>query len=220
MNTSIIYKNILGESITMQQALQLQDYHMKEFYEDSMLKKIEHYDSFGEINGFSYYLSSDEDLLLTISNYSKIYGAVSYYFNKETSGSFVTWDRQFYDGMTKLKQETIVYDDRRRIVAHRKFDISNNTIFNTTKYFYFENLPDYVMRPGDEVLEFDYNDPELNAGDIIVYINLAAYEHDGGSIINDNKNIFMEDTNLAVIFNWNGHSFYHSADPLVPTTNV
>jgi len=220
MNTSIIYKNLLGESITQRQALQMRDHHLKEFYENSFLKKVEYYDDYGKINGFSYYLSDDEDLLSTVSNYSKIYGAVSYYVNRRTSGVFESWDRQFYDGMTKVKQETFVYDDKRRTIAHRKFDILNNEVFGTIKYFYLEDFIEYVLQPGDEVFEFDYNDPDLDPGDIIVYINIGSYDDGDGCVISGSENIFVDNSNLANIFDWNDHSYYHSADPLLPTTNV
>ncbi|GGG91583.1 hypothetical protein [Pedobacter zeae] len=86
----------------------------------------------------------------------------------------------------------------------------------------FGLLSDFVPVTKNGLFEFYYNYPDLNAEDIFVSINLLLYvdASGGGYIINSDENVFLEDSMLSSVFNWNDHHYYHSASPLIPITST
>lgn len=223
MSTTIQYKNVWGEILTSEQVLTIQDYYRKEFYEDSDLKKVEYYyTSEKKLNGLEYYLGAGEDLTTVVSSNIETYGNGTFYYNKQITPGYTSWDHYSYNGDDLIGKGKIVYDNKFREIAYQDTDVLTNEITRTIKKFYLEDLGDYAdddspMQKG--MFEFHYNFDDLGPDEIYVDINLSPFVDSGGYIIDSSKNILTHPL-ITPIFTWDDHPYYHAQDPLVPTTVV
>jgi hypothetical protein len=214
MNTEIKYKTLAGEYLTEHEIKVLQDHYLKEFYEDSALKKIEYH--FHTVL-LSYYLSAEEDLSTVIADSQDVYGGSTFYFNKQTAEVYTVWDWEVYDGLVKIEKGKIVYDAQNREIAEQVLDITTLAVIKTTKKYYLEDLGGFAANTpvyNNGTLEFNYNFSNLNIGEISVQVNLGGFELNP-YIINASKNVLLHPM-IAAVFNWKGNTYYHHALPLIP----
>ncbi|MCX2431036.1 hypothetical protein [Pedobacter sp. GR22-10] len=226
MSIIIKYKNLSGEQITSQQAQNIKDYYFKEEYDGNLdLRKRISYDQ-GEIFHVIHYLKNDEDFNNAIIYSSNQYGGGGFYFNKQIINGYTSWDIESYENMTKVDKAKKICDATGRTIAYQKIDIHTNEIINTKKYFYLDGLGSFFSEappiPDNGRFDFSYDDPDLEPGEIFVVINLMLYMDVGGGGFNigAEENIFFESPELASVFTWEDHPYYHSASPLIPNITI
>jgi hypothetical protein len=222
MSTTIKYRNLTGEQITNQQAQNIKDYYHEEYDENFNLRKKTRYRN-GEFLRITYYLKDDESLDAVITELSNQYGGGGVCFNKQIINGYTTWDVEYYKNTTKVHKSKKVYDSKGQLIAYQEIDVNTGEVINTIKHFYLENLGPFSEYPpimDNGIFDFKYNYSDLEPGGVFVVINLMLYMDVGGGgfYINSRKNIFLEDAELASVFNWANQPYYHSAVPLIPDT--
>ena len=214
---SIKYKNAFGEILTEQQVQIFHDHYKKEFYENDYLKKIEFYHPNSQPS-LVYYLSSNENLTSVVSDSQSTYRGGTFYFNRQLVGTYTVWDWEFFDGVLKKGKGKKVFNDQGNEIAYQEINPITMQVLRTIKKYYLQNLGEFAeMEPvlDNGIFEFDYNDPDLEAAEINVMVNLPGFEMHSETI-NKTKNILLHPM-IAAIFTWSNHSYYHSALPLIPS---
>jgi len=224
MSVNRIYKNLYGESITQTQAQKNNNFYSEEIYEDSILKKTFRY-SGNELMDILIYLDSSDNIQDAINELNIDNGGGGIYFGKQVINGYTCWEYEHFRGLEKIAKCKYVFDQSQREVAFQVIDITTGNILDVSKKFYLEDLgvfASHVKIPENGIFKFYYDFSGLEIGEIFVDLNLSYYMDVGGGgfTIDSDQNIFLEDSELASVFNWNEHPYYHSAEPLVPVTPV
>lgn len=216
MSITRIFKNLYDEVISSQQATNLDNFN-EEIYEGGELKKVLHYDESRQPFSMSYYLEPTDDKMTFIQQASNDYGGAGVYFDKQSVNGFTLWSCEFYEGLELGSKGKVVFDSLGRKVAYQQINIDTQAIISTYKYCYLENVGEFETHPKipfHRRFDFLYRPQHIT-----VDLNLSFYMDMGGGAfyIDEDDNIFLEDSRLAAIFNWNDHPYYHTAEPLLPT---
>jgi len=209
----IKYKSCYGYSITEQQASGDFD---KEYYIGDVIKQIDHYDN-DELDYITYYLSPEENLNAKLGELNQLTKTILIYSDKEVLGNFTSWMATYYEHLVLSARENWVFDNQHRAIAIRFFTLDGSKIEETVKSYYMPNINpagNTYGIPGYGQIKFYYRpDPEDNyAG-----INIDGFEDDMYKLSADGAKIFNHFM-IARLFKWEDHPYYHSAEPLVPTT--
>lgn len=223
MSTTIKYKNLFGEDITIHQAKQFQNEYEKVSNEDSEIRTREFFEIDNSFSSVVFYLKPGENLIDFVTDAASKYGGGGFYFNKQIANNYVTWDIEYYENLTKVAKAKGVYNDLGEKVAYQTIDATSNEVLKTYKYFQLKDFglfSDYETVMNNGLFEFYYNYPSHDPGEIFVIINLLLHidASGGGYTLDSNENIFLEDSTLSSVFNWEDHPYYHSASPLIPTS--
>nr|WP_199000523.1 hypothetical protein [Flavobacterium sp. ASV13] len=214
MSTVIKYTNDSGNYITDQQVSFLQFYNKEFFINGNELKLVEKYGPQGRSNknvvlkGSEYYLSPDEDLQLIINQYSTTAPYWTFCYNKQTNNyGDVYWEYLFYkNGELDVKGRQ-VFNNEKLLIASCTIDVETNQLKNRRKFFYgdlnFYKRNEYESH----FLSVSYNENN-DVSDIYIY------DDDYQSV-----NEFLSSTN-SIHFDWLGNTYFHSFDPILPTTII
>ncbi|NTE00506.1 hypothetical protein G6M26_23445 [Agrobacterium tumefaciens] len=212
MSTTIKYKNLYGEDITLQQLPNVADYDKLQ-YENGNVKRIDsYYDK--KLDSGTYYLSSNEDKQAIVLEFSNIWMSTEIYLNTQSMGNFILREWEAYGGTNLLSKGKTLFDNQDRRIATEFLDINSSQIKSVEKKFYLtlrdefidtDGLPDFGQ------LSFYYKE-DLT----IVEINLLGFEDDNYRIT-DNENI-LNNLLIRPLFKWEDHPYYHSASPLIPNS--
>jgi len=212
MSTIIEYSDGNFRPITIQQ-MQLADEIFKHTYVDGELRLIEKYRTVGLEKkkvqfGGEYYLQSEENLQEIIATHVHTAKSWMFYFNKEVNTyQDEKWEFELYINGVLKRRGGEVYDIQERLIASYYKDLVTDVRTDRRKHFYgnptiFQRytdwLPSYTFTYGDDDLEVEnvyFGDWDLSLPD------------------------FLDDDDEMTIFPWNDHPYYHSFEPLLPTTN-
>jgi hypothetical protein len=142
------------------------------------------------------------------------------YTGEQAVGLFTQLPFELYKGLTKFATGCEVLDKDGRQIA---FDLQSSTgeVLRTWKTYHIppalldglfvneEGIPNYGT------IEFHYGKPIDGIRKLTAEIYLSGYEHKN-FIINDDRNILVEDPVLARLFSWSDNPYYHYVDPLIP----
>ena len=212
MSTTIKYKNLYDEDITLQQLPNVENYDKLQF-ENGNVKRIDsYYDK--KLDSGTYYLSSTEDKQAIVLEFSNIWISTEIYLNTQSMGSFILREWETYGGTNLISKGKTLFDNQDRRIATESLDINSSQTKSIEKVFYLtiraefidiDGLPDFGQ------LSFYYKE-DLT----IVEINLPGFEDDNYRII-DNENI-LNNLLIRPLFKWEDHPYYHNASPLIPNT--
>jgi len=214
MSTIIKYTNDNGNYITDQQASILKFYNKEFFINGNELKLIEKYGPQGRTNkntilkGGEYYLSSQEDLQTIINQYSSTAPYWTFCHNKQTN-SFgdVYWEYLFYENGELNTKGIQVINSEKLLIASCIIDMETNKFKGRRKYFYgdlnFYKRTEYESH----FLSVSYDEND-DVSDIYIY------DDDYQSV-----DEFLSSTN-SIHFDWLGNTYFHSFEPILPTTII
>ncbi|ARS39251.1 hypothetical protein CA265_06015 [Sphingobacteriaceae bacterium GW460-11-11-14-LB5] len=212
MSTTIKYKNLYGEDMTLQQLPNVGDYDKLQ-YENGNVKRIDsYYDK--KLDSGTYYLSSTEDKQAIVLEFSNIWISTEIYLNTQSVGTFTLREWETYGGTDLISKGKTLFDNQDRRVATEFLDINSSQIKSIEKKFYLTIHDEYIDidgLPDFGQLSFYYKE-DL----IIVEVNLPGFEDDNYRI-SDNENV-LNNLLIRPLFKWEDHPYYHRALPLIPNT--
>ncbi|EDM33908.1 hypothetical protein PBAL39_05956 [Pedobacter sp. BAL39] len=146
MANSMSYTNSFGEPITKQQLEKLKDYNIN-YYEDSVLSKIERYE-IGDVS-YSVYLKETEDLHSILDDF----GLVDIEIIKSSSaGTFKVEERYWFINKILRERSKVLFD----ISSN---DICSQVLDNETGLPLLDTTEKYLFTSGEDIysLGFEYN---------------------------------------------------------------
>ena len=149
---TVSYENYLGEPITFQQVDLLDDYNKNYYDDDSLIRKVEHYEK-KIISSYTYYLSSNEALSVVLDEFKNESVDI---ITRSYFGSYRIEESKDYTKNTLKFYFRKLYDSNNNLICEQEFSINDLTVLpaKTEKYL-------YVV--GEELcaLGFEYNEDGL-----------------------------------------------------------
>lgn len=214
MSTTIKYKNLYGEDMTLQQLPNVNDYNKVQL-ENGTTKRIDtFYDK--ELNSGIYYLSPNEDMQSILLEFSKIWLSTEIFLNTQLMGAFISKEWEIYKGITLVSKGRTIYDDQEREIAAEFLSLNTFQVEFVEKRFYLTSLGEFIDvngLPGFGRFDFYYT---IGSIEVNAEVNLPGFEIDIYKIT-DTQNIFNHSM-IRPLFKWEDHPYYHSALPLVPNS--
>lgn len=221
MSITIKYENSYGEEITQQQALQSTYLYQRISYENQEMRKRELLSNEGTIENITFYLRNEENLSDFVNINAVNNSRTTFHYNRQITNGYTVWDVDDYNSNIQIAKSKIVNNFKGQMIAYQSINMLTDLPKRTHKYFYLEDFGYFSSFQSVEEngkLEFIYGKNGSSPTNIFVIINLLFHidAPGGGYAINSNRNIFLENLELASVFNWAEHSYYHSAQPLIP----
>lgn len=128
------YENYLGESITFQQVDLLDDYNKNYYDDNSLLRKIEHYEK-KQITSYTYYLNSNETLSMVLEEYKNENIDI---ITRSYFGSYRIEESKDYEKSVLKFYFRKLYDSNNNLICEQEFNISDLKVVpaKTEKYLY------------------------------------------------------------------------------------
>lgn len=213
MSIEIKYFNLMGNSITQQEAQEEGGDYRAAQYINNQLKKVDCFE-YGILDNGEYYLSPDEELITVLNDFSSVWKWGIFYVNKQIFGQYSVWNWEIYKGLTKIDMGRTVFDNQGREIAYEIVDMISLSVKYTIKKYYLPSVGAFVDS-GDVmdfgVLEFRYN---YGSGSITVDVNLPGFDNKR-HIIKGQQNI-LKHALITPLFSWDEQSYYHTSQ-LIPT---
>lgn len=134
---TISYENYLGEPITVQQVDALDDYSKNYYDDNSLIKKIEHYEK-KLITSYTYYLSLNETLSVVLNEFKdeNVDIISTSYF-----GSYRIEESKDYSKSILNFYSRRLYDNNNNLVCEQEFNITDLTVIRekTEKYLFVDD---------------------------------------------------------------------------------
>jgi hypothetical protein len=213
MSIEIKYFNLMGNSITQQEAQEEGGDYRAAQYINNQLKKVDCFE-YGILDNGEYYLSPDEELITVLNDFSSVWKWGIFYVNKQIFGQYSVWNWEIYKGLTKIDMGRTVFDNQGREIAYEIIDIISLNVKYTIKYYYLPSVGKFVDS-GDimnfGILDFRYDNDPVG---ITVDVNLPGFEYKT-HIIKNQQNI-LNHPSITPLFSWDEQSYYHTSQ-LIPT---